>query len=525
MPTEELATDKSFISGTLFSGIGLAIGNILTLVVGIIIAWALGPEGVGFISISNYLVLLIATICLLGFPDAVAYYVAHSPDQENKKQYLTNALILVIVLGIFGTLLLVFISGFVASIFQLPPLAIYLTTLAYLMPVFVIFTVLSNFLRGMQKFRIYAITLAAPAIVLFILQLSFWLLGLLNILTAVWNIVFATLFVSIPLMIKLLGNIKPRSLSRSTMGYLTRMGFPLMITAFFAMIIDATGVLLIALLTTDINITGIYSNAYGLAVSLRFLIEPIALSLLPIITVLFAQKKLEEANTQLDLSMRFFLLLVTLLICVSILGQEIMQLLYGPLFAVGGIFLSILSLGVVGLMLFYQFARAITGAGKTVALGLIILVSAILNLVLCFLTIQIIGPVGAAFSSVCVFILMAALSVVYSYRLGFRITIPKRMIAALFVTGIITFVGYFLLNGLMIWFNLIGLYRDIAIIFGVFFIAFLTLFIVKPFSQEEYIFLERHLQTQLTPNIAGPVTTLVRLFSRKVLNSQKDLST
>ena len=217
---------------------------------------------------------------------------------------------------------------------------------------------------------------------------------------------------------------------------------------------------------------------------LRYLTEPFALVLLPLVSISMSFQNYQDANRVINISARIVVVLLgSIAVIASVASHEILSILFPPSFTIGAPSLSILSIGSLGLGFYYLFSRVMIADERTKHLGALLFIVAIVDFFLTILLTDWFRMEGAALSTAFTFVLMGAASAVYvQHKMNIEIKIGFTDIAKIFVLYILC---YFLKIILVSVSAAVGVFFNTLAILLVLATSFVFWILVKPFSEEE----------------------------------------
>ena len=228
---------------------------------------------------------------------------------------------------------------------------------------------------------------------------------------------------------------------------------------------------------------GIYSASYTMGGVVGFFFSPIVLVLLPAITDLYENNKIQELKNHLKYSFKFFMMLaIPSLFGLSILSQSLLKTLTTPEFISGYAIIPIVGLGVILFNSSNLFSDVLMLFKRTKVLSIVFGFSASINLVMNTILVPIIGISGAAIATLITF---AVHSLILGF-IGFKILsfdLNLKFIAKSVFSSVIM--------GLVIWeMNPFGVVNILITIGIAAVIYFGILLLLKGFTKEEYAFVK-----------------------------------
>ena len=470
----ELATGSSFIA------VGLFVSAFVQLLINIILSRLLGADGIGLLSIVIRFTSLVSTLIILGIPTVTTHLVAASKDNEQKKKVYSNALITLIILSLLATVLIAFFSEDIASFFGIPEIMGLLMIQCIGFPLSSALLISAAYLRGVLQFQKYAILQIISPSANLLLVIYFATFQILTPTLAIISGVVGTGLSALTgvFLVKIYKIQRP---SKELLKSIAFLGMPLLVVGLVGTAIDSMDVLILQILGYNLDLIGAYSNAFMLSTYLRYIVEPIALAIMPIASGLISAKMIKETQTILNASIRvittFF---VPLILYIGITSEQIMLVLYPPEFAIASPSLLILSLGTIGLALYYLNSRIIIAYAKNSMLSIMMAIAGISDIILTIVLGWRFGLIGAAFSSAITFLFMAGITSIYNKRkINLRYDFRKRDLSSWIV---IVVLDYLTLKSLSSIFNSSEFLGNVVILVIVFIVTVLVLFLMKPLS-------------------------------------------
>jgi len=228
---------------------------------------------------------------------------------------------------------------------------------------------------------------------------------------------------------------------------------------------------------------GIYSAAYTIGFSFFMIMELINFVLVPTISKLYDNKKYNETKEYLGYVLKFYLLIaIPAVFGLIIFSKDILQIVTTSEIATSAWMIT----PIIGACTLFAgvsevFDKTLRLTKKTSKIGLIITISAIINLVLNFSLIPIYGIMGAAVATILSYALSAFLMIYFSTK-EFRFYIEIKSILKFFIASIVMALIGFIWNPV----TFISLILCIFVCIGLYFIL---LFLLKAFNYKEIRFL------------------------------------
>lgn len=230
----------------------------------------------------------------------------------------------------------------------------------------------------------------------------------------------------------------------SGVGHFLAFSFPLVPSALLFWIISSSDRYFIIHLVS-LSQAGIYSVSYNLANVMQLFYAPIGLILFPILSKFWDQGEIPRVRNYLEYSTKFFLVLaIPGSAGLYILSQPLLNILATSEYAVGGILVLLISLGIIlqGIYLLNVYIVAV--AKQTKWLPLMIAVAAATNVGINLVLIPRIGIMGAAISTLVSYFVLATIVTVWarkvvSYKIDVKF-LAKVMLSTIFMAFCLSFI-------------------------------------------------------------------------------------
>lgn len=482
MLAEQLDIYKKFTSDTMLAGIANVALALRWLILLPILSKTLGTEAYGIWSQIQVTIPLLVLLASLQLGYAMTRFLAAETDRNKIGQGFFSILAATSLTSIlFSALMFVLAEPFAAAVFGGAEAASFVRLAAFL----VLFTTLDQMtsqyfvtFRQMAKYSIF-ITAQVAGEVALIAYLVFSGFGLYGAITALL-VIRAFLFVIGFLVIK--PQIKFSAPSLSAIKPYLSLSLPLVPAGVCLLIYTLSNRYIVGYFL-GVKAVGIYSAAYVLATAGGFFYIPLAIILLPAITYLYENNKIQEAKTHLKYSLKFYLMFaIPVVFGVSVLAKPLLVTLTTAEFAAGFsiVPLIVLADAFMGCSLLIMSVALLLK--KTKVIGLIESVGAAINVVLNIILVPAIGILGAAISTLATFILrLIAYSVISFRQLSFDIDwkfIAKAVISSLIMGAVV-----WVLSPTGAASILVSVIVGAAIYFAV-------LMCLRGFSRQEYSFLK-----------------------------------
>ena len=480
---------KKFAKDVGLVGIANIVGTLKGLILLPILTKTLGTASYGIWVLIQVTVSLLVPLALLQLGFAMTRFLAAEKDKEKISKGFSSilaaasftAFVLSLSIFILAEPLAVAVFGG-ASATYFVRLAAFLVLLATLDHVIIEYFVA---FRQMKRYAVFSMLQAIGEIALigYLVLSGYGVFGAIISLLAVKVIVFTAGFLVVRREVRIA---KPSiAVLKPYLGF----SLPLLPFTLCVWVVDLSDRYVIGYFM-NVESVGIYSVAYGLGIIVAFFYAPLAPVLLPTITDLYENNKVQELKNHLKYSLKFFLMFaIPSFFGLSTLSKSILTALTTPEFVKGYLIVSIIALGTILQRSSWIFSDVLMLFKKTKTVALIYGFSALINMVMNVILVPIIGILGAAIATLITFTFLLLITSNISYkRLPFDIDLKfviKSIISAI------------IMSLLLLNLNTTGAI-NIIISVGVATIAYFgVLILLRGFTREEYKFLKNILRIRV----------------------------
>jgi O-antigen/teichoic acid export membrane protein len=392
--------------------------------------------------------------------------------------FLINLLIIVIILFLSKPLAITFFGGEEA----LP----FVRLLCFIIPSSALNAICIGYFRALQQVKKYAGFLILQPI-LNALLISYAVLSgysLLGALVALIIVNTISLFLSFFFIHSQIGIGKPDlSVLKPYLAY----SLPLIFSVTAIWIVEISDRYVIAYFL-GIASVGIYSAAYNLGSMVRIFMGPIGTILLPTISNLYDNNKMEELKAHLKYSLKLYLMFaIPSLFGLTVLSRSLLLTLTTSEYVSAYLIVPIVALGTVFYVSTGICSIILAVVKKTKLFVWLGVMNSTINITLNVILIPIIGILGAAISTLITFVCCAIILIILSFReIPFGVDfnfISKSIISSIPMAFVVWKLNpYGAVN------ILISVGIATAVYFGI-------LILLRGFTKEEYVFLKRILRT------------------------------
>ncbi len=473
-----------FAGGSLLVTGGIFVSASSLLLLNVVLSSALGAYGMGLVALSTRYVTIISVITMAGIPPIVTQMVAASETSSHRGRIFSTSIGIIAALSIVSVVILVLASEALAYAVSTPEISALLIIQSIGIPFTTVSVTVSAQLRGLEEFKRYSMLQAFGPVLNLLVVIILVAGGAIDPVLAVTAGAIGAILTAV-LAFSIGGFVQvPRPSSDTARSMLT-LGLPLLMVALSWSVIDGVDVLILRYVGTSVGDVGAYSNAYVLSTYLRYLVEPLAIVIMPMASGLLAASRRRDTQQLLNAGTRYIAVLFTpLAVAFAVAGRSVLLLLYPSEFAVASGSFSVLVLGTVALTFYFLVSRILIAQGATALLSAIVCASCALDVLLTFILSRVIGLLGAAISSSVSFSIMGILAYAAMKRRTGLCVKPRLQDGTLWILVLIAdSVSYWAISLLPLdtywWGPLLQLGAVLAT-------NFLVLFLYRPLTQSDF---------------------------------------
>ncbi len=448
-----------------------------------IITKTLGIYDYGLWAQINITVSLISPLALMGLSMGFVRFLSSETEEKIIKEAVYSILFLVTVSGLLASFLLYFAAEPLATIgFRDPGATYYIQIGSFLILSNVIESISLIYFRVFRQIKRFSyLTLLETFIkllfILILLKLGYGLFGVIAATLIVQIIVF---FIATLTIVAQIGFIIPRF---SYMREYLQFSLPLTPIALIRWVTESSDRYLVTYFL-GLGSVGVYSAACSIGNLIQLLVSPLQLILLPEISKLFDENKIDQVRIYLSHSLRYFLLItIPAVFGISALAKPLLGVFTTEEFLSGWFVIPIIALSGLMAGIFQIFVNIIFLVKETRSITYINIVAAASNVILNILLIPSYGIGGAAVSTLISYFLMIVLCIHVSMK-HFVFDFHSYDIAKSIFSSIVMylFVSHFIISNI---YELFG-----TAIMGIVVYIFL-MFIIGGFSKHEISLVKR----------------------------------
>jgi len=381
-----------------------------------IITKTLGTYDYGLWAQINITVSLISPLALMGLSMSFVRFLSSETEEKVIKEAVYSILFFVTVSSFLASLLLYICAEPLATFgFKDPEATYFIQVGSFLIFLNVIESVSLIYFRVFRQIKRFSYltlfeTFAKLFFIVVLLKLGYGLLGVIVATLIIQCLVF---LISIITIISQIGFIIPRF---TYIKEYLEFSLPLTPTALVRWVTESSDRFMVTYFL-GLGSVGVYSAACSIGNLIQFLVSPLQLILLPEISKLFDEDKIDQVRIYMSHSLRYFLLItIPAVFGISALAKPLLGVFTTEDFLSGWSVIPIIALSGLLAGIFQIFVNIIFLVKETKYITYINIVAATSNVLLNFLLIPSIGIGGAAFSTLISYFLMIVLCIHVSMK-------------------------------------------------------------------------------------------------------------
>lgn len=460
-----------------------------------IITKTLGTYDYGLWAQINTTVSLISSLALMGLSMSFVRFLSSETDMKKIREAVYSIFFFVTVSGFLASLILYMLAEPLATFGFKDPEATYFVQAGSILILVNVVESISLFyfriFRQIEKFSYFTFfeTFGKLLFILIFLKLGYGLLGVIAATLVIQSLIFLATFIII---ISQIGFIIPRfTYIREYLGF----SLPLTPNVIIRWVTESSDRYMVTYFL-GLGSVGVYSAAYSIGNLIQLFVNPLQTILFPELSKLFDQNKMDEVKIYMSHSLRYFLIIaIPAVFGLSALAKPLIAVLTTPDFISGWFVIPIVAFAGLMAGIFQIFVNTMFLIKETKPATYINIVAAVTNVLINLILIPIpsIGILGAAFSTLISFSLMAAFCVHVSlkhFELDFYyLDIAKSILSS---TAMYFFVTSFTISGILELFEAIGAGLIVYLV---------VMLIVGGFTNHEVSLIKKYLfRSKVNPN-------------------------
>lgn len=381
-----------------------------------IITKTLGTYDYGLWAQINVIVSLVSSFALMGLSMGFVRFLSAETEKKMIREALYSILFFVVISGFLASLLIYMFAEPLATFGFKDPKATYFiqagSALIFLSVVESISLFYFRVFRQIKKYSYFTLFETFGKL-FFILILSKMGYGLLGVIVATILIQSSILLISFVIIVSQIGFTIPRF--THIKEYL-QFSLPLTPSSLVRWITESSDRFLVTYFL-GLGNAGVYSAAYSIGNLIQLFASPLQLILLPELSKLFDEDKIDQVRIYLSHSLRYFLLItIPAVFGLSALAKPLLGIFTTQDFLSGWVVIPIIALSGLLAGIFQIFVNIMLLVKETKSATYINIVAAISNVLLNLLLIPSIGILGAALSTLISYFLMIVLCIHISMK-------------------------------------------------------------------------------------------------------------
>jgi len=381
-----------------------------------IITKTLGTYDYGLWAQINIIVSLVSSLALMGLSMGFVRFLSSETEKKTIREAVYSILFFVTISGFLASLLIYTFAEPLATFgFKDPEAAYFLqagSALIFLSVVESISLFYFRVFRQIKKFSYFTLfeTFGKLFLILILIKMGY---GLLGVIVATLLVQSSILLISLVIIVSQIGFVIPRF--THIKEYL-RFSLPLTPSALVRWITESSDRFLVTYFL-GLGSAGVYSAAYSIGNLIQLLVSPLQVILLPELSKLFDEDKIDQVRIYLSNSLRYFLLItVPAVFGLSALAKPLLGIFTTQDFLSGWLVIPIVALSGLLAGIFQIFVNIMFLVKETKSTTYINIIAAVSNVLLNLLLIPSIGFIGAALSTLISYFLMIVLCIYISMK-------------------------------------------------------------------------------------------------------------
>lgn len=402
----------------------------------------LGASAYGIWIQSMVTVTLVAVFCDLNLSGALARFLAAEKDKGKIQEGFYTVAFFSIILGSAVSILMVLLRNPIAEIlFHDRNLALVVLIIALTIPLYELNAVAVGFYRALREIKTYSWFIIAREMggLVILVPLVLRGAGVYGALISVLAAYFLVNAVMFYLIVRRIGLKFPRF--TALRPYL-KFSLPTIPNGLSSWFVSSGDRYVIAFILGTASV-GIYSASYGLGSGVAYFSAPLAFILIPTLSRLYDERRMNEVKTHLSYSLKYFLMFaIPAVFGLSLLAKTLLNILTTVEFVgVGPVVVPLIATGYLFWGVYIIFSQVFVLLKRVNIVGIQWLIAAGLNLALNIAFVPVLGVIGAAITTSAVYFLIAAWLVVLSRaRLTFPVDwrfIAKSLAASIVMSAVV----------------------------------------------------------------------------------------
>jgi O-antigen/teichoic acid export membrane protein len=476
-PKQEFATFGRQVGYVIVANIVIVVFSFIQLP---ILTKELGANLYGVWSLINVAIYLLSPFALLSLSSAIIRFLAAEKDKGKIREDFFSTYFIVCFAGIILSLLLFFLSNFLAySVLKDANFSSYIRLAAVLIFLNATYQLLINFFRIKKRIGLFttlslAFNFSQIGMIILLLKLGYDLTGAITALIIV-GVLFHLIMLGI--ILKQIGFKFPKF---SNMKSYLKWSIPLTPSDAIFWVIDTSDRYVVAFFV-GVTAAGIYNSAYAIGIYAAFALTPLGTVMFPNVAKTYAEGNREMTGHYLSYSIKYLMMItIPAAFGLSILAKPLLTLITTPEFVSGSVVVPFIAAGAIFRCVYQIHVTVLNLAGKNGLVLILLGLAAGLNVVLNVILIPHLGILGAGLGTLVAYFVLSILTLVASRRY-FKANLNYLFIVKSFFAAAVMDLGIWLIHPDSIANVLISIIVGIIIYFAI-------LLLVKAFSKNELAF-------------------------------------
>jgi O-antigen/teichoic acid export membrane protein len=450
-----------------------------------IITKTLGTYDYGLWAQINITVSLISPLALMGISMGFVRFLYSETEKKIIREAVYSILFFVTLSGLLASFLLYTLAEPLATFGFKDPAATYLIKAGSLLILLNVIESVSliyfRVFRQIKKFSYLTVfeTFGKLFFILVLLKMGYGLLGVIAATLLVQGLIFS---ISLLTIVSQIGFVIPRF---TYMKQYLQFSLPMTPNVLIRWVTESSDRYLVTYFL-GLTSVGVYSAACSIGNLIQLFVSPLQLILLPELSKLFDEDKIDEVRIYLSHSLRYFLIIsIPAVFGLSALAKPLLGILTTEDFLSGWLVIPIIALSGLLAGIFQIFINTAFLVKKTKSTTYINIIAAVSNVLINLILIPTVGIIGASLSTLISYFFMAVLCIRLSLK-HFKFDFYFRDIAKSILSSMAMyfFVSYFEISSIVELFEIAGM--------GVLVYLFVML-ILGGFSDHELSLIKRYL--------------------------------
>lgn len=458
-----------------------------------IITKTLGTYDYGLWAQINITVSLISSLALMGLSMSFVRFLSSETEKKKIREAVYSILFFVTVSGFLASFILYVFAEPLATFGFKDSGATYFVQAGSLLILVNVIESVSLFyfrvFRQIQKFSYLTLfeTFGKLLFILILLKMGYGLLGVIAATLIVQGLIFLIAFVII---VSQIGLVIPRF---TYIREYLQFSLPLTPNALIRWVTESSDRYMVTYFLGLCSV-GVYSAACSIGNLIQLFVTPLQLILLPELSKLFDENKMDEVRIYMSHSLRYFLIIaIPAVFGLSALAKPLLGILTTQDFISGWFVIPIIAFAGLLAGIFQIFVNTMFLIKETKSATYINIIAAVSNVLINLILIPTVGILGAALSTLISYFLMAMLCVHISlkhFKLDFYfLDFAKSIVSSM---SMYFLVSSFAISGILELFEAVGAGTFIYIV---------VMFLVGGFTDHEVFLIKRYLfRSKVSPN-------------------------